>query len=526
MRFATTLARGWQLFAVAMLAPVLTISAQQQQVSADNPSALAPASSAELERLLALQEQQVSVLFNRRTPPRSPANAFDRLFMWNEIALETTAIDHTPVQAGEARRFGEQFGPTRASRAMAIVHIAMFEAVNAVTQDYKSYTKLAPVTGKISLDYAIAQSAHDALVYLYPSQTVRLDAILNIDVADLPGSVAGLNAGRALGAAAAASIIAMRSADGSEVQDPEVGGPFVPIGGVGHWSPDPVSGLTIFLGAYWGRVKPFTLTSGDQFRAPPPPRLTDSAYTEAFIEVETVGGDPRFGTPTTRTREQTRDGIFWSYDGTPALCAPPRLYNQIARAIIFEHGLNRLSSAARMLALINTAMADAAISAWDTKWHYQYWRPVTAIRSLDQGGNQHVAPNPGWYPLGAQATNSRGPNFTPPFPAYVSGHATIGGALFQTMRHFYPDQTSFAFVSDEWNGLNKDVTGKTRPWLSHHFRSFTEAERQNADSRVYLGVHWQFDADQGVSQGREVADWVWDHAFQPADADGNPSSRN
>ena len=525
MRLAATLTRGSRIVAVAMLAVTTSLSAQGQ-TSPDNAAALAPASSAELERLLAVQEQQVSVLFSRMTPSRSPSDTFDRLFLWNEIALETTAIDHTPVQAGEARRFGEQFGPTRSSRAMAIAHIAIFESINAVTRDYKSYTGLAPVSGPISLDYAIAQAAHDALASLYPSQTARLDAMLRADVANLPGSVASLNAGRALGTAAAASILALRSGDGSEVRDPVVGGPFTPIGGVGHWSPDPVSGLTILLGAYWGKVKPFTLISGDQFRAPPPPGLTDPAYTEAFRQVAAEGGDPRFGTPTTRTRRQTLEGIFWSYDGTPALCAPPRLYNQVARAIVLEHGLNRLSAAARMLALINTAMADAAISAWDTKWHYQYWRPVTAIRSLDQGGNKQVAPNPSWYPLGAQATNSRGPNFTPPFPAYVSGHATIGGALFETMRHFYPDQTSFDFVSDEWNGLNKDVSGKTRPWLSLRFNSFTEAERQNAESRVYLGVHWQFDADRGVTQGRKVADWVWDHAFQPIDSDESPSSRN
>ena len=168
-----------------------------------------------------------------------------------------------------------------------------------------------------------------------------------------------------------------------------------------------------------------------------------------------------------------------------------------------------------MLGLINTAMADAAISAWETKWHYQYWRPVTAIRSGAQDGNSAVQPDPNWFPLGAQATNTRGPNFTPPFPAYVSGHATIGGALFQILRHYYPDASPFEFTSDEWNGLNKDASGATRPLRPLYFASFTEAERQNADSRIYLGVHWQFDADQGVFQGHEVADWVWAHAFQP-----------
>ena len=148
----------------------------------------------------------------------------------------------------------------------------MFEAENAITQRYQSYAHLAPVTGDVSLDYAMAQAAHDALVYLYPSQTERLDAILAVDVARIPGTPAALAAGRALGMAAAQALIALRQSDGSQVPEPVVGGPFTPIGGVGHWSPDPISNLTVYLGAYWGQVTPFTLASGSQFRAPPPPR--------------------------------------------------------------------------------------------------------------------------------------------------------------------------------------------------------------------------------------------------------------
>ncbi len=486
---------------------------------ASDASTLEPASSAEIQKLLKVQEQQSTVLFNNRQPPRKPADAFDRLFMWNEIALDTTAIDHTPVQPGQARIFGEQYGPTRASRAMAIVHIAMFEAVNAVTHKYKSYTGLAPASEGVSVNYAIAQAAHDALLSLYPSQSARLDALLAVEAGRISGSAARLAAGKQLGQAAAQSIVALRAADGAQIPDPSVGGPFTPIGGVGHWSPDPISKLTIYLGAYWGQVKPFTLSAGDQFRAPVPPGLTDPAYTTAFNQVKSLGGDPRFGTATERTGAETVEGIFWSYDGTPALCAPPRLYNQVARAIVLEHGLNTVADASRMLALINTAMADAAIAAWDSKWHYQYWRPVTAIRSAQQGGNTAVQTDPNWYPLGGQATNTRGPNFTPPFPAYVSGHATIGGALFEIMRHYYPEQTPFVFISDEWNGLNADISGAARPLRPLEFANFTEAEQQNAESRIYLGVHWQFDADQGLVMGHRVADWVWGHAFQPVEDD-------
>src|SRR5271165_7037415 len=158
----------------------------------DRPT-LARANSAELQRLLQVQEGATVVPFSKRTPPRIPADAFDRLFMWNEIALDTTAIDHTPVQPGEHRIFGEQFGPTRASRAMAIIHISMFEAVNAILHKFESYTGLPQSRGGYAtLNYAIAQSAHDALIFLYPSQQDRLDSIFQLDVSYIRGSVSQL----------------------------------------------------------------------------------------------------------------------------------------------------------------------------------------------------------------------------------------------------------------------------------------------------------------------------------------------
>ena len=160
-------------------------------------------------------------------------------------------------------------------------------------------------------------------------------------------------------------------------------------------------------------------------------------------------------------------GKFWAYDGTPALCAPPRLYNMIARTIALQQKMLTVPDIARLFALVNVAMADAGIASWDTKFFYQYWRPVTAIR---------LQRDPNFYPLGAQTTNTAGPNFTPPFPAYTSGHATFGGALFQILRNFSPDETTFTFVSDEWNGKNKDVDGNIRPLRPASFKSFTEAE--------------------------------------------------
>jgi hypothetical protein len=312
----------------------------------------------------------------------------------------------------------------------------------------------------------------------------------------------------------------LRQKDGSAMPEPRwfsatPPGDYYPIGypnvQPGIWQVDPISNLGVALGGNWPKVKPFVMMSSDQFRAPPPPSLKDQAYKQAFKEVSRVGGDPAHGESTSRTEAQTFEAKFWGYDGTPALCAPPRLYNMIARTIALRQKMVQLPEIARLFALVNVAMADAGIASWDSKYFYQYWRPVTAFRSSDSGEPRDAD----WYPLGAPDTNTRGPNFTPPFPAYTSGHATFGGALFQILRHFWPDDTPFTFVSDEYNGKNKDADGNIRPWRQASFKSFSEAEWENAQSRIYLGIHWHFDAEEGIKQGNLVANYVFDNAFRP-----------
>jgi hypothetical protein len=480
----------------------------------------------ELERLLAVPAQNLAVSCSDRTPPRTPASTFDRYLMWNEIALDTTAIDHTP-NPSDPSCFGEQIGPHRSSYALAIVHIAMFDAENAVTQKYVSYSSIPPVSGNVSVDRAIAQAAHATLVALYPGQTDRLDAIFNVDITNIPGTQAAIDAGAALGARAANKILALRQNDGSAMPEPRwttatPPGDYKPIGYPnvlpGIWQIDPISKLGVALGGNWPKVKPFVMTSAHQFRAPPPPgwphppSLKNEAYKQAYKEVVSVGGDPTppHLTNTSRTPAQTFEGVFWGYDATPGLCAPPRLYNQIARTIALSQKVRGVPEIARLFALINVALADAAIASWDSKFFYQYWRPVTAIRA---------ASDPNFYPLGAPDTNAAGPNFTPPFPAYTSGHATFGGALFQMLRHFWPDETPFTFVSDEFNGKNKDVNGNIMPLRPASFKSFSDAEMANAQSRIYLGIHWHFDAEQGIKQGNLVGDYVFHHAFRPVESE-------
>src|SRR6266404_2318905 len=223
------------------------------------------------------------------------------------------------------------------------------------------------------------------------------------------------------------------------------------------------------------------------------------------------------------TPEQTIAGIYWGYDAQPSLCAPVVVYNQIAVQIGSEHHLS-VTENARMLAVVNVAMADAGIAAWETKYFYKFWRPVAAIREADAGtgpsglgdGNPATVGDATWMPLGAPADNSDETNFTPPFPAYTSGHATFGGALFETLRRFYgTDHIRFTFVSDEFNGVTKDQFGNTRPLIPRTFETLSQAEDENGQSRIYLGIHWRFDKVNGIRQGEQIADLVTDTLFLP-----------
>jgi len=452
---------------------------------------------------------------------RRSSGARSRLHHWNEVAIDASGLDHTPVALGEQRVFGENLGPGRSSRAMAIVHIAMFEAMNAIAGGYRSYTGLAPARQGTSMRAAIAQAAHDTLVELFPSQRQSFDEDLEEDIDGIPDRTARAS-GIALGREAAAAILVRRAADGSQHPEPRIGVDFITGNEPGQWRQDPISEIPLALGARWGEVVPFVLASAAQFRVPPPPALGSASYAAAYDEAKRLGGDG-IVTPTERTPEQTNIGIYWAYDGTPSLCAPPRLYNQIAVHIADQRGSD-LVALARLLALVNVALADAGIAIWESKYHYDFWRPITGIRESDQGtgptgkgdGNAATLGDPTFAPLGAPASNLDGPNFTPPFPAYPSGHAGFGGALFQILRRFYrTDRIAFTFVSDELNGVTEDHLGAVRPLRPRSFSSLSEAEAENGQSRIYLGIHWAFDKTEGITLGRRVADDVFERAFVP-----------
>jgi len=460
------------------------------------------------------------------------SGAAKRIRHWNEIAINASGLDHTPVALGENRVFGEQLGPVRASRALAIVHIAVFEAVNAIDGRCQSYCGLTAARADTSMECAIAQAACDTLDALFPSQKPAFDQQLANDLSRIPNNRPKAD-GIALGHRAASAILALRANDNSQLAEPHVGVEFMTRNDPGKWRQDPISQHLLALGAYWSQVTPFVLQRSNQFRAPLPPALNSPEYATAFNEVKSIGGDG-IVTPTLRTAEQTEIGIFWAYDGTPSLCAPPRLYNQIAMHIADQMGTSSdPASLARLLALVNTSMADAGIAIWESKYYYQYWRPITGIRESDFGtgpsgagdGNPNTAGDPNFTPLGAPASNLNGPNFTPPFPAFPSGHAGFGGALFEILRNFYgTDGITFSFMSDEFNGVTRDNSRNIRPVVQRSFSSLSQAEEENGQSRIYLGIHWSFDKTEGIAQGRRVADYVFANAFLPVQK-GHPRGK-
>ncbi len=437
----------------------------------------------------------------------------DMVLQWNQHALDAVKNDYNVGQQPD------EGGPTRTSRALAIVQAAIYDAADAVIPMYTPYLVHAHAQPGTSVDAAVAQAAHDTLVALYPQQTATFDAELAASLQGIPPVMA--MKGEQLGQYVASQILADRQNDGSNINPTYTPGIYP-----GQWRPDPLHPSQTALGPGWGYVTPFAVQSGAQFQVPPPPALTSQEYTHGFNQVKSLGGDG-INTPTKRTAEQTIIGNFWAYDGSPQVGTPPREYNQILEIIATDQG-NTLIQNARLFALANMAMADAAISAWFTKYTYNFWRPVAGIRESDPGtgptglgdGNPHTHGDVNWTPLGAPMDNGspNGPNFTPPFPAYTSGHATIGKAMFETVADFYgTDNITFSWMSDEYNGITVDQYGSVRPAITRTYHSLSQAAYENAQSRLYLGIHWPWDRDDGIMQGQEVADYTIQHVLLPLD---------
>ncbi|MEM7586622.1 MAG: chloroperoxidase [Acidobacteriota bacterium] len=471
---------------------------------------------------------------NNQTQARPVSDQADRLLMWHEIALDSVAIDHTPdPDTGEVGL--DNGGPTRTSRALAMVQIAVFDAVNSIRPRYTAYSDLERAPDGASVDAAIAMASYTVQAEIYPQQFERLAALLASDLATIDADPTALADGIDAGELAALAVIAERDDDQSGHDEVDWGeGGYVADGATTHygtlindgstetfaWEPDPLTPNTsgdagLALGAYWGSVTPFSLERGDQFRLGPPPEAGSRRYVRGFREVYRLGASTDTA-GSTSTPETRFFGNFWGYDGTPLLGTPPRLFNQIAIQVAREEGLRGVTELARYLALINTGLADSAIAAWDSKYYYNYWRPVTAIRKSDDV--EGTPENAEWKPVGISVINTEDAiTPTPPFPAYPSGHSTFGASTFEIMRQLFGNRTRFTFVSDEYNGEGVDPLGVPRPLVPVRFQSFDEAQQSNGDSRIFNGVHWRWDDLGGQQMGENVGRHVVleEEAFQP-----------
>jgi len=432
----------------------------------------------------------------------------DHILYWNNVALEANRRDFSNVP-GTDKPSPEQGGPTLSSRALAIIHLAMYDAHagvvnNAALPRYLATPGPAPMS---SAGAAVAAAAHACLSALYPKQKAHFDTALQ--GAGLSGP--GVATGQDFGLTVATAMLKDRGADpGAHATG------YVPSNAPGHHRPDPANPTQGFHAPFYGAgSKCFAVTQRHELDRLS--TLTAAEHDKALKQVRGKGIAPELmGTlPTTytkRTVDETLVGLYWAYDGPRELGTPPRLYNQIVREIAIKEG-NSVDKNARLFALVNAAMGDAGILAWDQKYIHDFWRPVLGIREHDASmGPSAPTPthnidndcDPDWLPLGAPASNSADRNFTPPFPAYPSGHATFGAAAFHMVRLFYgvaagnrAADTVFTgpFVSDEVNGVTSDNAGTVRP---RHVRAFPrglwQMIEENGFSRVWLGVHWSFDA--------------------------------
>jgi hypothetical protein len=391
------------------------------------------------------------------TPPPSAAHTIEApdaatLATWNVIALTTTA-------AGP-------FSPPRESRAMAMVSAAVFDAVNSITWQYEPYVARVAADRGASIVAAVSVAAHDVLVALYPAQISSLDASRDSALATIADGAAK-RAGMAVGRKIAGDVLARRARDRS-AEPPR----FVPGTRIGDWVPTP-PGFVAALEPTWGVVKPFVLDSGSQFRPGVPPTVGGAAYVRDYVEIARVGSKDS----TARTTAQTETALFW-------VSTAPQLWNQVVRQLTVARGLD-VSTSARAYLLLNLAGADGMIAAWDAKYAYDQWRPVTAIRDRRDDGSLTTISDTTWTPLIT----------TPPFPDYPAGHTTYGGAAEQVLSAVFGERPGPI-----------SITSPTAGGATHRYQSFHEISEEIVDARVWGGVHWRTSSNVGRARGRRIGD--------------------
>ncbi len=454
------------------------------------------------------------------------------IFYWNHIGLEFNRLTHSLG--------GPQAGPPVSARALGLLHLAIHDAYFAIkpsSEGFKTYltgSELSlPIDATDPKD-AVAGAAYTILEKLYgtPSPKISLDANRQIQIM-LKESREGSNSNVSSPSYKFGATVGLKIFDMLKFETPAIN--FKPKKGQYEFNDDPTNPVKLIPldperpdgstavtrpynePEYGEKATFFAVQRTNHMIADFPKRGTDMPeYDDAAKDVIRMGGTPSLRT-TFRLPDQTAGAYFWAYDGANLIGTPPRLYNQIVRRIAWKKKKNgptdEESNAefARLFALVNVAMTDAGLFCWKEKYHFRLWRPLTGIREHKGEGV-----DPFWLELGAPSTNTDDIPFKPPFPAYPSGHATFGAAAFQIVRRHYkdggikfdePDKIAFDFVSEELDGVSRDLyqkydpsreitdqPGNVRTRIVRKYPSMWAAIFENAISRIWLGVHWRFDA--------------------------------
>ena len=375
---------------------------------------------------------------------------------------------------------GQQPPTVGAQRSYAMMHLAMFDAVNATSGRHRSYVSSEKASRGASAVAAAAQAARDVLVALYPARQAIYDEALASDIAPIPAGLA--RQGVEAGAHAAQEILALRATDGWDTVPPAYVLPLTP----GNWQPTP----TAFAPAtftHLNNVLPFAFASPTHFLPPPPPTMTSGRYAADLEEVRRLGA---VGS-TQRTADQTLVARLFASVGTRT--GSLNVWNNVTRDAARAYALDIVATA-RLFALVNTAYHDALQTSFVSKFIYGLWRPVTAIRRADEDGNAGTLADPGWIPLLA----------TPPYPTYAGNAACLSAASAQVLRRFFgTDLFGFQVF---WEGT---------PGWTRSYTSFSQLADEHARSRIYGGIHFLFDTEASQAVCTELADYVFDRILQP-----------
>jgi hypothetical protein len=393
----------------------------------------------------------------------SSAPQVNPVVQWNRALL---VIVRTP---------GAQSPTVHPTRSFAIMHAAIYDAVNAIDRRHRPYlVRLSGVPRDASQEAAATAAAHEVLVSLYPAFKTTLDAQLQQSLAQIPDGK-GKTEGVLIGQSVADSILAARSNDGSSASSI----PYVFGTAPGDYQSTPPNFAPQPQFTSWSHVTPFALERANQFRPGPPPALTTDAYGDAFNQIKSLG----IANSATATADEALTGRFWNG-------AIQNYWNEIAQTLSQARGLSTAQNA-RLFALLDLSFADDVIAFYDAKYTYNFWRPVTAIRAADPGINPETVADPNWLPEVGK---------TAPDPSYPGAHAVISASGAEVLISFF-----------ERDHADFNVTSEVLPGVDRSFTSISAASEEATLSRIFGGQHFHFDLTAGQRLGREVADFVVDN---------------